>query len=513
MARTHPLQSVDLPVGREAELERPNMIKCNSVNVGDVKRRLRDCLRLLENFEWLINSFVLDFFLDSHWNHLPRVWRPTLINISPPELADWLDPYKPVKSRQPWPLSLLAFKQSVKQLSLDRRPVENLNEVKQFLKVKDDFEDGVGDGGDWEFEPELLSESGGQHASLKHVFRKHVKPKKQYEMCRLAKLVSSVARSKGLDKVLDIGSGVGHLSRYLCYNNKLQVACIDGDDKLTASAQKFDQQLEFTVDKMLKRGDTSLQLPPSPVHVTCHIAPDMDLDGFHSVLLDKFSMSSQDQLLYGIMGLHTCGDLGPVLLRMFSQDQDAVMLHSVGCCYMKIKEHFPMSSYLSDQKWHKLTYTSNELACHALETYVERLRQPGMETKLKVHCYRAILEQLLVEKDQKFRHTILKTVARAHKLPFAEYVNKATAGLVANEELEPFSQEFLDSREITQKLERWWEVVTFYTLRLALAPVIETVILLDRCLYLYENGLDNLLIPLFDPLQSPRNQVLIATKL
>merc|ERR1712059_154527 len=175
----------------------------------------------------------------------------------------------------------------------------------------------------------------------------------------------------------------------------------------------------------------------------------------------------------------------------FSQDQDAVMLHSVGCCYMKIKEHFPMSSYLSDQKWHELTYTSNELACHALETYVERLRQPGMETKLKVHCYRAILEQLLVEKDQKFRHTILKTVARAHELPFAEYVNKATAGLVANE-----------------KLERWWEVVTFYTLRLALAPVIETVILLDRCLYLYENGLDNLLIPLFDPLQSPRNQVL-----
>ena len=30
---------------------------------------------------------------------------------------------------------------------------------------------------------------------------------------------------------------------------------------------------------------------------------------------------------------------------------------------------------------------------------------------------------------------------------------------------------------------RWWEVVTFYTLRLAMAPVIETVILLDRLLY------------------------------
>ena len=30
------------------------------------------------------------------------------------------------------------------------------------------------------------------------------------------------------------------------------------------------------------------------------------------------------------------------------------------------------------------------------------------------------------------------------------------------------------------QLIRWWEVVTFYSLRLAMAPVIETVILLDR---------------------------------
>ena len=30
------------------------------------------------------------------------------------------------------------------------------------------------------------------------------------------------------------------------------------------------------------------------------------------------------------------------------------------------------------------------------------------------------------------------------------------------------------------QLIRWWEVVTFYSLRLAMAPVIEAVILLDR---------------------------------
>ena len=80
---------------------------------------------------------------------------------------------------------------------------------------------------------------------------------------------------------------------------------------------------------------------------------------------------------------------------------------------------------------------------------------------------------------------------------------------------------------------RWWEVVTFYTLRLAMAPVIETVILLDRLLYplqesndivctyiqfyyrqlfLYENGHNSIMLPLFDPLLSPRNQVILAVK-
>ncbi len=39
-----------------------------------------------------------------------------------------------------------------------------------------------------------------------------------------------------------------------------------------------------------------------------------------------------------------------------------------------------------------------------------------------------------------------------------------------------------------QRLSDWNHVVAFYTLRLVLAPVIETFILLDRVLYLHEQG-------------------------
>jgi len=45
-----------------------------------------------------------------------------------------------------------------------------------------------------------------------------------------------------------------------------------------------------------------------------------------------------------------------------------------------------------------------------------------------------------------------------------------------------------------------------------MAPVIEAVILLDRQLFLFENGNNSIMLPLFDPLLSPRNQVIVAVK-
>ena len=456
-----------------------------SSTVEAVRQQVRDCLHLLQHYDWLVNSFVLDHFLDGHWTMLPSSWQTALASSSPLSLAAWLDSGCETSSQpstEPWPLSLLALKQSLQQLSLPRRPVQDLSCVAQFHNLPADSSDKA-----WQFEPEMLSASGGQHQSLRHVFRKHVKPKKQYEMCRLAKLISSVAQTREVEKVLDIGSGVGHLSRYLCYNNNLTVACVDGNDNLTTSARKFDEELEKTVSKMRSRcdGDQLPPLPPSPVHVTAHIAPDMDLDSFHDLLRNNFGME-EEKLVYGLVGLHTCGDLAPVILRMFVQDGSAGLLTSLGCCYMKIKENFPMSEHVRSQPWSGLTYTSTELSCHggynsdriitlndflpALEMYCEKLRQ-GEEDKLKVHCYRAVLESLLAERNPQYRHTILKTVSKSHLLSFPEYVTRATAGLVTDG-LRPFTEEELSSDEVLGRLKHWWRVVTFYTLRLAFAPVI-----------------------------------------
>lgn len=46
----------------------------------------------------------------------------------------------------------------------------------------------------------------------------------------------------------------------------------------------------------------------------------------------------------------------------------------------------------------------------------------------------------------------------------------------------------IHSEESRENLEKWSHVVKFYSLRLMLAPLIETIILLDRLLYMMESG-------------------------
>ena len=55
----------------------------------------------------------------------------------------------------------------------------------------------------------------------------------------------------------------------------------------------------------------------------------------------------------------------------------------------------------------------------------------------------------------------------------------------------------------------------FWCLRAALGPLVETYILLDRLLFLQEQGsaFQASLFPLFDPAMSPRNMAVVAWKL
>lgn len=51
-----------------------------------------------------------------------------------------------------------------------------------------------------------------------------------------------------------------------------------------------------------------------------------------------------------------------------------------------------------------------------------------------------------------------------------------------------FDSNELSSPHVNLCLDQWKRVVAFYSLRLLLAPLIETAVQLDRLLYIYEKG-------------------------
>lgn len=92
-------------------------------------------------------------------------------------------------------------------------------------------------------------------------------------------------------------------------------------------------------------------------------------------------------------------------------------------------------------------------------------------------------------------------------MTFTEYITLVFRKLGLEVPLED-----VESEEVQMNLLQWKRVVIFYTLRLLLAPLVETILLLDRLLYLKELGICSALIPLFDPSLSPRNSILIGKK-
>lgn len=74
-------------------------------------------------------------------------------------------------------------------------------------------------------------------------------------------------------------------------------------------------------------------------------------------------------------------------------------------------------------------------------------------------------------------------------------------------------QEDSESQALVARLrDESTRVLAVYCLRLLIAPLVETMIILDRVAFLREHGNSAVFLPLFDPVVSPRNIAVIAWK-
>ncbi|KRT80597.1 hypothetical protein AMK59_5705, partial [Oryctes borbonicus] len=228
-----------------------------------------------------------------------------------------------------------------------------------------------------------------------------------------------------------------------------------------------------------------LQSRQAPIHINCSISLSTNVIDFNQIVKEAFA----EDVPFGIVGLHPCGDLGPALLRLYQECHNIKFITIVGCCYMKLTSEsemtsnaygYPLSQFSLENKFH-LSYNAREVACHALESYIERLKR-NEHWQLKIHCYRAALEYLIVQHFPEYHHSGLANVKYESKMSFSEYCSKAVKHVHIN-----LSEKEINSDVIKAFLDEWKAVLAFYTVRLLFAPLIESTILLDRYLYLHEN--------------------------
>ncbi|XP_021517540.1 methyltransferase-like protein 25B isoform X4 [Meriones unguiculatus] len=438
--------------------------------------------RVLALYRSILDAYIIEFFTDSLWGTLPKSWQEALDGLSPPQLATLLlgmpREGEEVSYRSVWPLTLLALKSTACALAFTRTP--GFHTPSEFL------------------------ENPSQSSQLTAPFRKHVKPKKQHEIRRLGELVKKLSDLTGCTQVVDVGSGQGHLSRFMSLGLGLTVKSLEGNQRLVERAQRLDQELLQALDKMKRRHPKVAQRGPHhcPHHVVQWVSPTTLCEE----LLLPLEMPGQCSTRLLLTGLHACGDLSVALLRHFCCCPEVVALASVGCCYMKLSDpgSYPLSEWVAGLPSHELPYRLREGACHALEDYVERLQKagPGLQT----HCFRAALETVIRHVCPELRRPGVQGIPRVHELKIEEYVQRGLQRVG----LDP--QVSLDLAALQAHQAQENRVTAFFSLALLLAPLVETLILLDRLLYLQEQGFYAELLPIFNPQLSPRNLVLVATK-
>ncbi|XP_019896881.2 protein RRNAD1 isoform X2 [Esox lucius] len=569
-----------------------------------------------------------EFFSENLWDTLPVKWQQVISDLTPPQIADLLlDRWNVNRSYScVWPLSLLSFRATAHALAFPRKPQRKRGHDVDTVKSEE------------------FLENQSQSSLLGHIFRKHVKPKKQHEIQRLGTLVRRLCDLTDCNSVVDVGSGQGHLTRFLSFGLGLSVTGIEADPTLVSMASKFDGQLLWTLEKERQKFQNGSQLStsgPSPCHVAGWVNPKASWEDFVKqvgsgtfccdgqmpgvskkrqrepvTVVDQLQQhtgqtestadigrsaslplkdnikttgfngdnptsppeiavslaaqpgalslpkrlckneAGQDPYAYPVCrgslstggvvcpadngqacpdfvltGLHACGDLSATLLRHFSSCPHVRGITSVACCYMKITTSenpnppgliappinplatnetfhseygYPMSSWVQGLPGHQLSYKAREGACHAIEEYMQRLREES--ASLRTHCYRAALETVIREAQPELRRVGVQTIKKAHLLSFTEYARLGLPRVGLPPDLP------LDADRVEAMLRQEGRVVVYFSLALLLAPVVETLVLLDRMLYLQEKGLDSQLVPLFDPAFSPRNLVLMAMK-
>lgn len=338
---------------------------------------------------------------------------------------------------------------------------------------------------------------------------KFMSEKKFHEVTKMGELVADLVMATDATHIIDIGDGKGYLSSYLSLVYKLQVLGLDSSINLTQGAAqravKLQKQWNSALNKFNVNNEPFNDVTPSKIksnklntkvdnqrykQATKFITRDTDLK---NLLYENFPDSIEYQ--FGLIGLHTCGNLSPICLRQFLYNNNAPFLVNIGCCYHLLEEGddhdstFPMSNYLKQSNF-TLGRNARMLSLQAPARIFISKKIP------QTLMFRAVFESFM-------EHKMGKCIGKGREVgrigskcsSFVEYSRKGFKKLgydidVTDEEIDAFFDKYAPSLQFLE---------FYFMMRVVLAPVIENIILLDRLLFLQESGINNsFLVKLFD---------------
>ena len=343
-------------------------------------------------------------------------------------------------------------------------------------------------------------------------------PKKIHESSRLSDYIKQKCLEYNIQKTLDIGSGQGYLSHLLVTKAGLKVTAIEAKEHNSHESEKRGKIIS---ERLGKEG----------VFETVSMI----------VTSDNIFQFADEPCM--IVGLHTCGDLSPVCLKLYLANPNIKGVINVGCCYQHLTESINPSAEMYVEEYlarvgktfegrsiDETIFASEEKAGFPLSEYVKnkfpyfflgRLPrtlaisepQPQHEKDPKLTFikfqYRAAFQALLLRYFPEFS---LKFMIGNRIKHFDQFSNYAFAALKKMKIEHSLTKEELDSFYNQNFLELEKKSAIFWVIRSALSGPIENLIILDRALFLFENGSKTEIISIFDKLKSARNTLISGFK-
>lgn len=314
-----------------------------------------------------------------------------------------------------------------------------------------------------------------------------VKKKKRHEIQKIVPLLKKLKDSINYEYVVDIGGGVGHLSRVLSHYHSIPSISLDRDhqfQKIGIERLKKYRKIEGSRDVRF-------------VHLI------FGEKGNSELLKSIFKPSAL------ALGLHTCGALALEVMQN-SIDHHTLGLLNFGCCYHRLNPSidFPLSLFYKNNNFFKLNLFGLSLATrsHAEISFLD------YQTKERVKYYRYALHIFLMKHfNSKYFTDVGECQIRVYWEPFSHYIkNKLQQlNLVHHFKDEDFNQ-FYEDLSTQKELRVMW---LCNIIRWQLGRALEVYLLLDRSEYLKEQGYEVKIEQYFNEAISPRNIGILATKM